>query len=219
MGSVDMSAQKIANFSRRRRASGEAPGQQRARRQIASHVERGVREQGAPARRLHVLPHHETPREGDEQPDQEEQQPPAAGSERIEPQRGEQGEDRGLREPPADLPPVERPCEVALVERSVPAVSDRRREGEEQGHRQPGAEQPPERHRRRRSGGTYPGPRSPRPGRAAVSVPRSATLLGSKTVMSAAMSGASRPRSRSPTRSAASEVILRTANSSGNSLS
>src|SRR5438094_6807136 len=177
--------------------------------------------------------------------DLEEQQPPAAGAERIEPQRGEQGEDRGLREPPADLPPVERPCEVALVERSVPAVSDRRREGEEQGHRQPGAEQPPERHRRRRSGGTYPGPRSPRPGRAAVSVPwsstfcpftntyanptddwcgcsnvaRSATLLGSKTVMSAAMPGASRPRSRSPTRSAASEVILRTANSSGNSLS
>src|SRR5438094_4289101 len=140
MGSVDMSAPKIANFSRRRRASGEAPGQQRARRQIASHVERGVREQGAPARRLHVLPHHETPREGDEQPDQEEQQPPAAGAERIEPQRGEQGEDRGLREPPADLPPVERPCEVALVERSVPAVSDRRREGERSEERRVGKE-------------------------------------------------------------------------------
>src|SRR5205823_7107027 len=104
----------------------ESPGEQRAGGDVAGHIERGMHYEGTPPRRLHVLPHDETSREGDEQSDQQEQQPRAARAQRVEPQRREQGDDRRLDEAPPDLPPVERPREGTRADDHVPAVPERR---------------------------------------------------------------------------------------------
>src|SRR5256712_152056 len=112
------------------------------------------------------------------------------------------------------------------------------REHEPGRHGDPRQHQPLERHfLARRSGDTYPGPRRPRPGRAAVSFPwsktlcpftntyanptdgwcgcsnvaLSATVAASNTVMSAAIPDPRNPRSDHPPRSAAQRDILCTA--------
>src|SRR6267378_4884244 len=61
------------------------PGEEAAGRDVADHVESGVDEEGPSSWRLDGLPHRESAREGDQEPDEEEQQPPAAGAQRVEP--------------------------------------------------------------------------------------------------------------------------------------
>src|SRR5512142_1146939 len=180
---------------------------------------------------------------GGEEPDEPEQNPPGTVTETVEPQRREQrdeercegdGDERGCRG-------GRRSGDARHTTRGPSGGGEPECDGD------PGEQQPPECHPLvaaplpRRSGGTYPGPRSPRPGRADVISPRrstiwpltstyviptegwwgfskvarSFTVSGSKTVISAAMPGLSNPRSASPTRWAASDVIFRTANSSG----
>src|SRR5437867_881908 len=99
---------------------------------IARSAER--RNTAASSWQLRVLPHDEAARKGDEQSDQEEQQPPAARTQRVEPQRSEQRHHGRLGEAPPDLPAVERPHDGVLADRLVPTVSDRWRDGEEDGH-------------------------------------------------------------------------------------
>src|SRR6266851_833772 len=151
------------------------PSEEAASRDVAGHVEPGVDDQGSPSRWLDGAPQHEPTGESDKEPDEEEEQPPAASAQRIEPQRGEQHDDRGLDQAPRDFPAAVGPDEIGRSGRGVPALTDRRRDHEQGGDRQPREQQPAEGHLPRRSGGRNPGPRSPRPGRAAVNVPWSST--------------------------------------------
>src|SRR2546423_11130291 len=139
--------------------SGESPRQQCPGCDIAGGIEHTVRKQRTSARWLVVLPHDETSWEGDEQSDQQEQQPPPARTEGVEPQRRKERDDHRFDQPPPDLPAVERPHEGVLAGRLIPAVSDRRCDGGKDGNWQPGAEQAAPGHPRRRAGGTYPRPR------------------------------------------------------------
>src|SRR4029077_8602043 len=112
-----------------------------------------------------------------EQADQEKQQPPSTAAERIEPQRPEQRDDERFQETPRDGPAVVRPDEVPRTDSAIHTLADRRGDGKPQRDRQPREHQPRQRHCLARcSGGTYPGPRNPRPGRAVVILPWSSTF-------------------------------------------
>src|SRR5713226_5870554 len=60
----------------RRPPLAKPPGEEAAGRHVAGHVELGMDEQGPPPGRLDVPPHDEPAREGDEEPDKEEQHTP-----------------------------------------------------------------------------------------------------------------------------------------------
>src|SRR5216117_668224 len=101
-----------------------------------------------------------------QQAEQQEDQPPAAVTEGIEPQRSEQRQHDRLRQ--GDRRRRSGSDRLDREPRFEPVA----RSHQPHRHRQPREDEPPERHRLpRRSGGTYPGPRSPRPGRAAASLP------------------------------------------------
>src|SRR5213594_1622827 len=115
--------------------------------------------------------------------EQQEQEPPTAVSERIEPQRGHERHDGRLDRPPQQIPLRERPHlpddlrvvrRCRAVERGEPQA-DAAHDRELHRHGQPREHEAAEAHRRS-CGGRYPGPRSPRPGRAAVSLPWSSTF-------------------------------------------
>src|SRR3989442_13181140 len=223
--------------------SPEPPREDGARRHVARHVHERAQQLGRPGRARPGEPLQ--PRgEGREQPHQQEQQPPPAAAQRVEPQRAEQRHGARSGERPAHGPPRQGKLGSSGALGHAPPGPPRREKP--RADQQPREQQPAERHRPpRRCGGTYPGPRRPRPGRAAVTLPwsstfrpltytytmptegrcgcsnvaRSDTVAGSNTVTSANMPGARTPRSVSPTRWAGREVSLRTANSSGKSRS
>src|SRR5207253_10146031 len=116
-------------------------------------------------------------RKGHEQADQEEQQPPAAASQRVEPERPEERDHHRCEQTSRNGAAAIRPYEIPPAAGRIAVISQRR--GHHEPHRdpQPREHQPRERHLPpRASGGTYPGPRNPRPGRAAVSFPWSSTF-------------------------------------------
>src|SRR5438552_11713008 len=116
-------------------------------------------------------------RVGHEQADQKEQQPPAAASQRVEPQRPEERDNDRFEQTPRNGAAAVRPYEIPPVAGRSAAISERRGHHEPHRDRQPREHEPRERHGvPRASGATYPGPRSPRPGRAAVSFPWSSTF-------------------------------------------
>src|SRR6266702_5791945 len=115
-------------------------------------------------------------RQRHDEAEQEEEEPPTAVSERIEPERRQESHDGRFERPPHHIPLRERPHlphdlraerRCRAIERGRPqAHAAHDRELHRHGHA--GEHEAPEAHRFWR-GGTYPGPRSPRPGRAAVS--------------------------------------------------
>src|SRR5947208_9607575 len=117
-------------------------------------------------------------RKGHEQADQEEQQPPAAASQRVEPERPEERDHHRFEQTSRNGAAAIRPYEIPPSAGRIAVISQRRRHHEPHRDRQPREHEPRERHfAPGASGGTYPGPRNPRPGRAAGSVPWSSTFL------------------------------------------
>src|ERR1051325_572427 len=112
-------------------------------------------------------------RVGHEQADQEEQQPPGAASQRDEPKLPEQRAHLRCEQTAGNGAAAVLPYEKAPAAGRSAAISERR--GHQEPHRDP---QPREHEPRARPfvGAAYPGPRSPRPGRAAVSFPWSSTF-------------------------------------------
>src|SRR6185437_2782714 len=223
----------------------ESPGENGAGADVTGEIAAGSSHAG-PARQLGGG--RQPRRDRRDRSDEQEWQPPATAPEGVEPQRGEQSEQSGLDEPPLEEGVRHGHPRAGLAggprDRGHEQWDRVRRHDEPHSDGHPRQHQPPERHCLPRcSRATYPGPRRPRPGRAAVSFPwsstfcpftntyanptdgwcgcsnvaLSATVAGSNTVTSAAIPDLSNPRSDSPTRCAASPVILCTANSSGNS--
>src|SRR5437879_1782582 len=142
-----------------------SPGEQRAARDIPQRVGRDP-----PAWRRGGAGQ---PLAADEQADQQEQDPPAAAAQRVEPEGRNQREQPGLDRGPAEFPGAEGGGRRDRRGEPARRLVDQPKQDRD---RQPGQRQPAERHRPRKSRGTYPGPRSPRPGRAAVSLPWSSTV-------------------------------------------
>src|SRR2546423_12808542 len=112
-----------------------------------------------------------------EHAEQEEQQPPSPASQRVEPQRRQERDHQRLEQPPRVSPAAVTPKEIPSADRQVHALSDRRRYDEPCRDREPREKEPRERHCLARCpGGTYPGPRKPRPGRAAGGLPWSSSF-------------------------------------------
>src|SRR6266699_6551952 len=116
-------------------------------------------------------------RVGHEQADQKEQQPPAAASQRVEPQRPEERDNHRFEQTSRNGAAAVRPYEIPPAAGRIAAISERRGHHEPHRDRQPRDHEPRERDcLPRASGATYPGPRSPRPGRPAVSFPWSSNF-------------------------------------------
>src|ERR1051325_4940578 len=95
-------------------------------------------------------------------------QPPGAASQRVEPQRPEQRDHHRFEQTSRNGAAAVLPYEIAPAAGRSAAISERRAHEEPHRDRQPREHEPRERHF---VGAAYPGPRSPRPGRVAVSFP------------------------------------------------
>src|SRR5207249_11566330 len=200
----------------------QSPGENGPGDDVTHDIGAGSRDAGPARERLE--PRGQPRRDRRQRSDEREHQPPGAAAQRVEPQRREQREQSGFGDRP--LPGPSRGgsprsgLSGTLGKRSNEHRDPERRDHEPGRHGEPRQHQPPERHfLPRRSGDTYPGPRRPRPGRAAVSLPwsktfcpftntyatptdgwcgcsnvaLSATVAGSNTVMSAARPDLSSP--------------------------
>src|SRR2546429_2359099 len=109
---------------------------------------------------------------GHEQADQKEQQPPAAASQRVEPERPEERDHHRFEQTSRNGAAAIRPDEIPPSAGRIAAISQRRGHHEPHRDRQPREHEPRERHFvPRASGGTYPGPRHTPPRPAAGSFP------------------------------------------------